>query len=320
MLKRMREDAASLGIPAPRVAQMDIGALALTGKFAVILAPYSLITYVTDIDVARRVLQQLHALLDERGIVVLDAFIPQQVDAYSDFRQDYRRQHMNGTLERAKRIESLTDGINRIERRYRLFDSNGSVGERVRHGRVDSTVSTGTHRARCNGRGLRHRQLELRLRNASRRGRRPLRDGDIETTTREIDGRHTACARSDEVAGRNADERASRAPARKPIQSLLRKHRAPGVDLRFLRVGPKCDRAIGSNAGHQGVGERIDHWVGRRALDAMSAQPDGKPQSLRDHVAARDCAIGCFRQLTIARIEGEHAREASGGDFTRTLS
>jgi SAM-dependent methyltransferase len=123
MLTRVREDAASRGIPAPRIAQMDIGELALTGKFAVILAPYSLITYLTDSDDARRVLQQLHPLLDERGIVVLDAFIPQRVDAFSDFRQDYRRQHMNGTLERAKRIESLGDGVNRIERRYRLFDS-----------------------------------------------------------------------------------------------------------------------------------------------------------------------------------------------------
>ena len=106
---------------------MDVGALALTGKFAVILAPYSLITYVTDSDVARRVLQQLHSLLDEGGIVVLDAFIPQQVDAFSDFQRDYRRPHMNGTLERAKRIQSLTDGINRIERRYRLFDSTDAL-------------------------------------------------------------------------------------------------------------------------------------------------------------------------------------------------
>ena len=127
MLKQMREDAASRRIPAPPAAQMDIAALALKGKFGVILAPYSLITYVTDSDDARHVLQQLHSLLDERGLVVLDAFIPQQVDAFSDFRQDYRRPHMNGTLERAKRIESLTDGINRIERRYRLFDSNEAL-------------------------------------------------------------------------------------------------------------------------------------------------------------------------------------------------
>ncbi len=72
MLVRMRKDAASRGIAAPRVAQMDIGALALTGEFALILAPYSLITYVTDSDVAVRVLRQLRALLDERGVVVLD--------------------------------------------------------------------------------------------------------------------------------------------------------------------------------------------------------------------------------------------------------
>ncbi len=127
MLMRLREDSARVGVRSPLIAQMDISALALTGKFAVILAPYSLITYLTDSDVARRVLQQLHPLLDESGIVVLDAFIPQQVEAFSDFRQDYRRPHMSGTLERAKRIESLTDGINRIERRYRLFDSKEAL-------------------------------------------------------------------------------------------------------------------------------------------------------------------------------------------------
>lgn len=124
MLMQMRKDAADRGLSAPRVAQMDIGALALNGKFSVVLAPYSLITYMTQTDAACRALQQLHALLHEDGSVVLDAFIPQQVDAFSDFRQDYCRPHMNGTLERAKRIETLTGGINRIERRYRLFDAS----------------------------------------------------------------------------------------------------------------------------------------------------------------------------------------------------
>ena len=125
MLMQMRRDAADRGLSPPRVAQMDIGALALSGKFAVVLAPYSLITYITQTEVACRALQQLHALLDENGSVVLDAFIPQQVDAFSEFRQDYLRPHLNGTLERAKRIATLTGGINRIERRYRLFDANG---------------------------------------------------------------------------------------------------------------------------------------------------------------------------------------------------
>ncbi len=127
MLRRMREDAVNLGIQPPRVAQMDIGALALTGRFAVILAPYSLITYVTDVGVALGILEDLHALLDHGGVIVLDAFVPQQVDAYSEFREDYRRPHASGTLERAKRIESLADGTNRIERRYRLFDTKEAL-------------------------------------------------------------------------------------------------------------------------------------------------------------------------------------------------
>ena len=127
MLERLRADAQTLGMPSPRVAQMDIGALAVTGRFAVILAPYSLITYLTDTGYALRVLRQLHTLLDQGGCVVLDAFIPQPVSSFADFREDYRRPHGIGTLERAKRIESLTDGTNRIERRYRLFDFNDTL-------------------------------------------------------------------------------------------------------------------------------------------------------------------------------------------------
>ena len=124
MLARARADAVRCGVPSPRLAQMDITSLAVAGEFAVVLAPYSLITYLTDADEARRMLGQLHVLLGRDGIVVLDAFVPQRVDAYSDFRQDYRRHHLDGTLERAKRIEPLDDGTNRIERRYRLFDSH----------------------------------------------------------------------------------------------------------------------------------------------------------------------------------------------------
>ena len=70
MLQRLRQDAANLGVRRPRIAQMDIGALALAGEFAVILAPYSLITYVTDTDVARRVLRQLAPLLDDDGRLI----------------------------------------------------------------------------------------------------------------------------------------------------------------------------------------------------------------------------------------------------------
>lgn len=119
MLAQLRRDGADL---APRVAQMDLRALALRGRFRLILAPYSLITYLTrpvDVDAF---LTQVRELLDDDGELLLDAFIPRPVESFEDFRRDYARAHGSGTLERHKRIRQLDDGCNRIERRYRLLD------------------------------------------------------------------------------------------------------------------------------------------------------------------------------------------------------
>ena len=119
MLAQLRRDGADL---APRVAQMDLRALALSGRFRLILAPYSLITYLTrsvDVD---GFLTQVRELLDDDGMLLLDAFIPRPVASFEDFRRDYARPHGDGTLERHKRIRQLEDGCNRIERRYRLLD------------------------------------------------------------------------------------------------------------------------------------------------------------------------------------------------------
>ena len=121
MLQRLRRDAAERALAPPPVVQMDIDAIALDGHFSVVLAPYSLITYITDLDAARRLLRELRGLLAHDGELIVDAFIPQTVAAYADFRADYRRPHANGVLERSKRIEVFTNGTNRIERRYRWF-------------------------------------------------------------------------------------------------------------------------------------------------------------------------------------------------------
>ena len=128
MLKRLCRDAAALGLAPPPVAQMNLDALALAGPFAVVLAPYSLITYVTDPVAVRRLLREIATLLHSDGTLVLDAFIPQPVVSYADFRLDYRRPHADGALERSKRIEALADGTNHIVRRYRLFGPDGSRG------------------------------------------------------------------------------------------------------------------------------------------------------------------------------------------------
>jgi SAM-dependent methyltransferase len=126
MLRRLRRDGAERGIEA-RVAQMDLRGLALAGEFRTILAPYSLITYLTDSEVAVATLIRLRSLLAPDGRLVLDAFIPQPVESYAEFRLDYRRPHGEQTLERHKRIMAYPDGTNRIERRYRLFASDGSL-------------------------------------------------------------------------------------------------------------------------------------------------------------------------------------------------
>lgn len=105
-----------------RVAQMDIRALCLAQRFDVILAPYSLITCLSDTDEATLVLVQLREQLAANGRVVIDAFVPRLIGDYADFRLDYRRPHNGGFLQREKRINILDDGRHRIFRRYTLLD------------------------------------------------------------------------------------------------------------------------------------------------------------------------------------------------------
>ena len=125
MLARLRKDAQNL--VSPNVVQMDLAAAALCGRFRVILLPYSLITYLCDPTAAAIALQRLTALLEPRGCLVLDAFVPQPVTSFAEFRQDYRRAYGTGILERHKRITLNADGSNRIERIYRVFAADGSL-------------------------------------------------------------------------------------------------------------------------------------------------------------------------------------------------
>ncbi|MEO7251462.1 MAG: class I SAM-dependent methyltransferase [Arenimonas sp.] len=129
MLQRLRRDAEQRSLDPPRVAQMDLRALALSGRFALILAPYSLITYLTDAAELDAFMVAARGLLSSSGALVLDAFVPRDVTPFDDFRLDYRRVHGDGCLERAKRIACLPDGRNRIERRYRVMDIQDAIGE-----------------------------------------------------------------------------------------------------------------------------------------------------------------------------------------------
>lgn len=136
MLARLRTDAAARGLAA-RVLQSDLRALAVRGRFAAILLPYSLITYLTDVRVAVEVLANLRPLLDDDGCLVLDAFVPQPVASFADFRLDYRRAHGDGVLERRKRITANADGSNRIERWYRVYAAGDVLREEFR---TDETI------------------------------------------------------------------------------------------------------------------------------------------------------------------------------------
>jgi SAM-dependent methyltransferase len=126
MLARLRSDARAHRLMA-RVAQMDLRSLCINGIFSVVLAPYSLITYLIEPAQAIAALAGLRKLLGKDGRLVLDAFVPQAVASFADFRKDYSRPHGVGTLDRYKRITANPDGSNRIERRYRLMDAMGAL-------------------------------------------------------------------------------------------------------------------------------------------------------------------------------------------------
>jgi SAM-dependent methyltransferase len=132
MLRRLRRDAGGHGLE-PGLLQTDIAAPGLLGgaraSFAIVLMPYSLITYLRDRDVAANAVRTIADLVVAGGCLVLDAFVPQPVTSFADFRQDYRRPHGTGFLERHKRITAHVDGSNRIERRYRILDANDALVE-----------------------------------------------------------------------------------------------------------------------------------------------------------------------------------------------
>jgi SAM-dependent methyltransferase len=152
MLQRLRRDAAAHAL-SPRLLQMDIGSPALHGgpspSFAVVLMPYSLITYLREPDVAASAVGALTDLIAPLGCLVIDAFVPQPVASFPDFRQDYRRPHGTRFLERHKRITANADGTNRIERRYRVLDENDraveefSTDETIRPYRAEDLVRFG---------------------------------------------------------------------------------------------------------------------------------------------------------------------------------
>jgi hypothetical protein len=105
--------------------------------FAVILCPYSLVTYLTGEHDLARLMASVRALLAPDGRFVVDAFVPQAVVADAAFRQDYRRPFGELELVRFKRVTPISPLRNRIERRYELQRPTGEVVERIE---VEETI------------------------------------------------------------------------------------------------------------------------------------------------------------------------------------
>lgn len=136
MLAELRRKAGAQGLDC-RVELMDIRRLALPRRFAVILCPYSLVTYVTEDAELLMLMQGVRSHLADGGRLLIDAFIPRPVESFGDFRLDYRRTFGEATLVRFKRIQSVGPALNRIERRYQVVGRDGEVIEQVD---VDETI------------------------------------------------------------------------------------------------------------------------------------------------------------------------------------
>ncbi|MDT5050936.1 MAG: hypothetical protein QOG75_6858 [Mycobacterium sp.] len=122
MLGQLHTDAGARGLEA-RTHRRDILDMPRDTQFDVILAPYSLVTYLAGPDELATWLTMAHGTLSPSGLLVVDAFIPRDVTYFDDFRQDYVRPHGEGFLRREKRI-AREGQCNRIQRRYSRLDGD----------------------------------------------------------------------------------------------------------------------------------------------------------------------------------------------------
>lgn len=130
MLEELVRKARPLG-HAPKLCLMDARQLAFRDCFAMVLCPYSLITYMSGVGDDVRMLEAIRAALVSGGRVIVDAFVP-RADVYrSQFAVDYRRPAGEAILVRSKRVVPVASGLNRIERRYELTTADGAVLHRI---------------------------------------------------------------------------------------------------------------------------------------------------------------------------------------------
>jgi SAM-dependent methyltransferase len=130
MLFHLRQKAAARGL-LPKVCLMDARALGFSEKFALVLCPYSLITYMTGVEDAARMLAAIRGVLAPDAFVIVDAFIPRPLAPDIGLTVDYRRRCGNAVLTRSKRVEKIDSRVNRVVRRYELVGADGRLLERI---------------------------------------------------------------------------------------------------------------------------------------------------------------------------------------------
>jgi len=116
---------------AGHVCRMDVRALAFSDAFALVLCPYSLITYMAAERDVERMLDGVRRALAVHGRVVIDAFVPRPDMSSEIFGVDYRRPYRDGVLTRAKRVATLGARLNRIDRHYEILGADGSLIDEI---------------------------------------------------------------------------------------------------------------------------------------------------------------------------------------------
>ncbi|MGE5617225.1 MAG: class I SAM-dependent methyltransferase [Bacillota bacterium] len=151
MLEALRRKAHAARIT-PKAARMDVRELAFGAAFDVVLCPYSLVTSMSTADDAARLMREAHRVLRPGGSVVIDAFVPRDGVIAPDFALDYRRPFGAQVLERSRRITRISPEVNRIERRYRIFEADRLVEEIATREEIRPLVPDALHRlAETNG-------------------------------------------------------------------------------------------------------------------------------------------------------------------------
>src|SRR5947208_8891020 len=130
MLSQLRHKAAARGV-VPKLCLMDARALGFTETFALVLCPYSLVTYMTGVDDAAHMLAAIRSVLAPNALVVIDAFIPRPMAPDTGFNLDYRRNWGDAVLIRSKRVAMVAPRVNRIDRRYELVAADGRLLQRI---------------------------------------------------------------------------------------------------------------------------------------------------------------------------------------------